>query len=139
MAHLQSAYDRDPRAYAMRNAELAYLANIIVAGSSIQSRPVAPAEASNASLAVCNLGLENWPIHWLTGERDQALSVSEAEMPLPDDFLIGHDLVRVFQVGWTVLHQDVCMYAAETLITSWRQHRTAIAMCRKRARSFDSG
>jgi len=35
---------------------------------------------------------------------------------LPDDFLVGHDLVSVFQVGWTVLHDDVSMYAAERLI-----------------------
>jgi hypothetical protein len=35
---------------------------------------------------------------------------------LPDDFLVGHDLVSVFQVGWTVLHDDVCKYAAERLI-----------------------
>jgi hypothetical protein len=37
-------------------------------------------------------------------------------MALPDDFLVGHDLVSVFQVGWTVLHDDVSMYAAERLI-----------------------
>ena len=105
LAHLQWAYDRDPGAYAMRNAELAYLANVIIAGASIQSRPVAPEEASNAAAAVCNLGLENWPIQWLTGEGRQ------------EDFLIRHDLVRVFQVGWTVLHENVCMYATEKLIS----------------------
>jgi hypothetical protein len=35
---------------------------------------------------------------------------------VPDDFLVGHDLISVFQVGWTVLHEDVCMYTAERLI-----------------------
>jgi hypothetical protein len=43
-------------------------------------------------------------------------SVVDAGTPLPDDFLVGHDLVSVFQVGWTVLHDDVCMYTAEQLI-----------------------
>jgi hypothetical protein len=116
-AHLQFAHDRDPDAYAMRSAELAYLANLIVAGSTIQSRPVAAEEASNAAVAVCNLGLENWPVHWLAGEVRRGLSVTEAGMELPEDFLIRHDLVSVFQVGWTVLHEDVCMYAADTLIS----------------------
>ncbi len=43
---------------------LAYLANAIIAGCSIQARPFAPQEASNAAVAVCNLGLEAWPGHW---------------------------------------------------------------------------
>jgi hypothetical protein len=73
--------------------ELAYLANAIIAGCSIQARPFAPQEASNAAAAICNLGLEAWPPHW-----------NEC------------DLVAAFQVGWTVLHRDVSMYAAERLI-----------------------
>ena len=73
--------------------DLAYLANAIVAGCSIQARPFTPHEASEAAAAICNLGLENWPPHW-------------HEM----------DLVTAFQVGWTVLHRDVSIYAAERLI-----------------------
>ncbi len=73
--------------------ELAYLANAIIGGCSIQARPFAPKEASNAAVAICNLGLEAWPRHW-------------------NDC----DLVAAFQVGWTVLHRDVSMYTAERLI-----------------------
>jgi hypothetical protein len=73
--------------------ELAYLANAIIAGCSIQARLFAPQEASNAAMAICNLGLEAWPRHW-------------------NDC----DLVAAFQVGWTVLHRDVSMYIAERLI-----------------------
>ena len=90
---LDFVHDHDADAYATRDAELAYLANVIAAGVTIQARSLTPEEASNAAMAVCNLGLENWPAHW---QQD--------------------DLVRVFQVGWTVLHEDVCMYAADTLI-----------------------
>ncbi len=93
-AHMASANDRDPGAYAARTEELAYLANAMVAGCSIQARPLTEREASDAVVAVCNLGLENWPRHWT----------------------VDDDLVSVFQVGWTVLHHDVCMYAAEHLI-----------------------
>jgi hypothetical protein len=48
--------------------------------------------------------LENWPPPWTPAKS------------LPDDFLVNHDLVTVFQVGWTVLHKDVGMYAAEQLL-----------------------
>ena len=73
--------------------ELAYLANTMVAGSSIQGRPFTAREASDGAVAICNLGLENWPSHWS-----------------------DPDLVTAFQVGWTILHRDVCVFAAERLI-----------------------
>ena len=100
-AELEIAHDRDPDACAIRNAELAYLANVIAAGASIQSRSVRAEEATEAVMAICNLGLENWPDRWLPREA----------------MLIHHDLVSVFQVGWTVLHEDVCMFAADQLIS----------------------
>jgi hypothetical protein len=92
--------------------EFAYLANTIAAGCSVQARPFTEREASNAVLAICNLGLENWPRHWMP-PRTGAAVVDDG---LPDDFLVDHDLVGVFQVGWRVLHHDVCMWAAERLI-----------------------
>jgi hypothetical protein len=73
--------------------ELAFLANTIMAGCSIQGRPFSTQDASDGAVAICNLGLENWPPHWVEA-----------------------DLATAFQVGWTVLHRDVCMYAAERLI-----------------------
>ena len=73
--------------------ELAYLTNALIAGCSIQARSFAPQEAADAVAAICNLGLESWPHHWT-----------------------DCDLVTAFQVGWTVLHRDVSMFAAERLI-----------------------
>jgi hypothetical protein len=105
-ARLEFALDQDQAAYSARNEELAYLANTLMAGCSIQGRPFTAQEASDAAIAVCNLGLENWPPHWLP---------ANATAP-PISFLVDHDLVSVFQVGWTVLHEDVGMYAAEQLI-----------------------
>jgi hypothetical protein len=95
--HMQFVFERDQVAYGERNAELAYLANVLMAGCSIQSRPFTAKEASDAAVAVCNLGLA----------KSQAL---------PDDYLIGHDLIGVFQIGWTALYEEVGMYAAKTLI-----------------------
>jgi hypothetical protein len=77
-----------------------------MAGCAIQARPFTAQEASDAAVAVCNLGLENWPPHWLPANATS----------LPGSFLVDHDLVSVFQVGWAVLHNNVSMYAAEQLI-----------------------
>jgi hypothetical protein len=93
-AHMQSAGERDPAGFSMRSQELAFLANTIASGCSIQTRALTPQEASDAAAATCNLGLENWPPHWVA----------------------ANDLISVFQVGWTVLHEDVCMHTAERLI-----------------------
>ncbi len=101
---LEFVHERNPDVYATRNAELAYLANVIAAGSTIQSRALAEDEASSGAVAVCNLGLENWPAQWCAGND------------LPDDVLMHQDLVGLFQVGWTVLHEDVCMYATGQLV-----------------------
>ena len=59
--HMQFVRDADPLACSTRSQELAYLANAIVAGCSLQARPITTQEASDAAVAVCNLGLENWP------------------------------------------------------------------------------
>jgi hypothetical protein len=111
-AHLQFVLECDRAAFSTRSSELAFLANALMAGCSLQARPFGVQEASDAALAVCNLGLENWPARWIRELRPSGL---DSRTALPDDFLVGHDLVSVFQVGWTVLHEDVCMYAAEQL------------------------
>jgi hypothetical protein len=96
--HLDGVRERNHSAASLRSEELLFLANAIVAGSSVQGRPFTIQEASDGAAAVCNLALQNWPA------------------TLADDFLVDHDLVHVFQAGWRVLHEDVCMFAAERLI-----------------------
>jgi hypothetical protein len=73
--------------------ELAYLANSVISGCSIHGRAFTVQEASDAAVAVCNLGLENWPDDWR--ERN---------------------LISAFQVGWSVLHRNVGMFAAQRLV-----------------------
>ncbi len=90
--------DHDAGAYALRTRELTFLANVLVAGCSLRDRPFTTREAFDAVVAVCNLGLENWA------------------PPQPDTFLADHDLTSVFQVGWAVLYQDVCVYVTEQLL-----------------------
>src|SRR6185295_19906013 len=56
--------DTDESAFLARSRELAFLANTLLAGSSVQSRPFTPQEAFDAAAALCNLGLECWPARW---------------------------------------------------------------------------
>jgi hypothetical protein len=98
---MEHARDADEAAYLARTRELAFLANTLMAGCAVQSRPFTAPEASDAAIGTCNLGLEH-----LAG-RDTRL---------PGTFLVDHDLMTVFEIGWTVLHEDVCMFVAERLI-----------------------
>jgi hypothetical protein len=114
---LQFVYDADPLMHATRSAELAFLANTLMVGSSLQSRTFDAAEASSAVAATCRLGLENWPAHWLPLNSPRQ-SHPATGRSVPVDFLLHHDLIDVFQVGWTVLHENVGMRAAERLIAA---------------------
>jgi hypothetical protein len=105
-AQMHSVFERDPVAYGERNAELAYLANMLIAGCSIQSRPFAAKEAADAAVAVCNLGFEKSP-------------------HLQDDYLVAHDLIGIFQIGWTALYKDVVIHAAHALIDALSHVRSA--------------
>jgi hypothetical protein len=122
-AQMQFAREQDETAYSMRTQELAYLANTLVAGCAVQSRRFELQEASDAAAAVCNLGLQNWPRHWFSSSASHGTSDGESGAALNDDFLLGHDLVTVFQVGWAVLHREVAMYTAERLTAALKRVR----------------
>jgi hypothetical protein len=94
--YLQLCAESDDAAWTARNHELAFLANALVAGCSLQGRAFTRREAMDAAAATCNLGLDYWPHQWLASSK--------------------HNLVTVFQVGWTILHRDVSMVAAGQLL-----------------------
>jgi hypothetical protein len=108
--------DADPDAYFARSRELAFLANALVAGCSVHSRPFTVQEAWNAAAGVCNLGIELWPAHWPDFEADSESTRDRTS--IPDSFLIDHDLVTAFETGWRLLHEDVSMFVAERLIAA---------------------
>jgi hypothetical protein len=91
----------DEIAYLTRRRDLAFLANTLLAGCSVQSRPFTPQEAADAAACICNLGLECWP-----------------GGAMPDAFLVDHDLVTAFEAGWSVLYQDVSLFVADRLIAT---------------------
>ena len=128
--------DRNETAYFRRHRELAFLANTLLAGCSVRSRPFTPQEASDAAASICNLGLEYWPARWPSVTMPDASSPrahgtanhlrqgssGRAATPPdtfpPDSVLCDHALVTAFEVGWSVLHHDVSLFVAQQLIST---------------------
>jgi hypothetical protein len=82
----------DPARYARRMEELAYLANVLIAGHGVDGRRYRPFEAAEAAVAVCNLGLEH-----LLGETGGAGDDAERRAAR----LVGEEsAVKLFRVGW---------------------------------------
>jgi Family of unknown function (DUF6178) len=73
-------------AFQQRTRELAYLATVLMAGSSLQGEPFTGGDARDAAFATCNLGLEF--IH----SRRTALNLDREP-----------GLIRLFLVGWQLL------------------------------------
>jgi hypothetical protein len=116
MAH---ARETDATAYFARMRELAFLANTLAAGSSVQSRPFTPREASDAAASICNLGLEYWPPRPGATSRDASAlagTVTPVDAFRPDVVSIDCDLVAAFEVGCSVLHRDVSTFVARQLV-----------------------
>ncbi|MEO8520766.1 MAG: DUF6178 family protein [Acidobacteriota bacterium] len=116
---MESALQHDETAYLTRSRELAFLANTLLAGCTVQSRPLTPQEASNAAACICNLGLECWPARW-PGAASQGSSLPRAldTTTPPSGFLVGHNLVTAFEVGWLVLYQDVSLFVMDQLVAT---------------------
>lgn len=91
LAALQST---DPKLYGERLEELAYLVNVLVAGCAFEGRRFRAAEAADAVVAVCSLGLE--------ASRDGSLKEA-------------YSLVRAFRLGFHHLHHDVALATATVL------------------------
>jgi hypothetical protein len=94
--------ERHPDVCLARGQELAFVANALVAGCRLQSRSFTPREASEAAAATCSLGLLRQPA------------------PPGVDYLVGHDLIGIFEDGWAALHRDVSLFVGEGLLAALR-------------------
>ena len=131
MEHLR---DENDNAYFTRCREMAFLANTLMAGCSVQSRPFTAQEASDAVVGICNLGLEHWPARWPGAEAHAAApatSTAGLGATMPEAFLVDHDLVMAFEVGWAALHEDVSLFVAEYLIVTLKNLRSVDAEIQK--------
>ena len=101
---MEYVFATHPAAYLLRNQELTFLANALLAGCSVHGRAFTIQEAWDAAVGVCNLGLDRGA--------------------LPDAFLVDHDLVAEFEAGWRLLHEDVSLLVADHLIATLARLQT---------------
>jgi hypothetical protein len=81
-------HNADEAAAFTRDRELAFLANVLLAGSSVYDRAFTAEEAWTAAVGICKLGHEAEP---------------------------AADLLRAFETGWRRLHDDVSLFVAGRL------------------------
>jgi uncharacterized protein DUF6178 len=105
-ALMQYLREQHPGICLARAQELAFVANALVAGGRLQSRSFTPRQASEAAAATCSLGLLRQPA------------------PPDVDYLVGHDLIGIFEDGWAALHREVSLFVGEALLAALRGVRT---------------
>jgi Family of unknown function (DUF6178) len=101
---MEYVFAAHPAVYLSRNQELTFLANALLAGCSVYGRAFTIQEAWDAAVGVCNVGLDRGP--------------------LPDAFLVEHDLIAEFEAGWRLLHEGVSLLVADELIGTLAELRT---------------
>jgi hypothetical protein len=106
---LQALRHEDTGLYERRVFELSYLANVLLAGASEQGRAFRPVEAAEASLALCNVGLER-------ALGSAVLRRSRGERRLCGSaWLQRHDLITAFRAGLHIAHNELALAASRAL------------------------
>ena len=121
---MEYVHDAGHQAYFARSRELAFLANALIAGCPVLSRPFTPDEARDAAVGICNLGLEMQAGSFPRQAGSDPAGTAADVPALPDEFLVDHDLITAFEAGWTLLHHDVAMFVAGRLIATLADLRT---------------
>lgn len=86
-----------PAAFTARMDELAYLANLLLAGTEMDERRLTESEAANLAMASCNLG--GTYLHWLEASTDPSDSAIDSWIEAEPG------LIRLFRIGWQLLSQ----------------------------------
>jgi Family of unknown function (DUF6178) len=103
MAQAMRGLSDDPAIFTARSEELAYLANVLSSGCSLNGERLRPVDAVRAALATCSLGLE------LAGGTD----VDKAS-----DVLRVRTADALFRLAWQRLDRDVVRVAKDALKAS---------------------
>jgi hypothetical protein len=90
---------RRPNAFAERSEELAYLANVLVAASTIDGRRVRPIEGITAAVAVCDRGLRA-VLESGIGRTDARDAEAGAALSIAVEALAAHPADGLFRAGW---------------------------------------
>jgi hypothetical protein len=111
---MQALREEEAETYRCRLAEVTYLANVLMAGCSLHGRRFRPVEAAEATMATCQLGAEH-----LTGLR--LGEAGKEDLATLTRLLVVADMVRLFNLGWRMLHERVAMPAAQGLADLMRR------------------
>jgi len=93
-----------------RMEELAYLANLLVAGAQLQRRRFRSIEAARAVVAICNLGLD----YLLSDNVGPVSGAKIAEHAC--SMLSNYSADILFRVGWNLLFRDVLRRTEKTIL-----------------------
>ena len=97
---LRRLAEEDPAQYAQRNEELAYLANVLVAGAAPRRGRLRPVESLEAVIAAVDLGLE------LALERTSPKSRGGDAVPAATALLRSSGADALFRLAWQRLCAD---------------------------------
>jgi hypothetical protein len=101
----------DPERFSQRSEELAYLANVLVAGCSFQQRRLRPIEALHAVMSSCSLGV------WLTIEEGPPRRDAAGAMALALAVLRQRPADGLFRLAWHRVTHHLTTPAAEIAAT----------------------
>ncbi|PKN31337.1 MAG: hypothetical protein CVU63_24455 [Deltaproteobacteria bacterium HGW-Deltaproteobacteria-20] len=102
--------ETEPDLFGTRSEELAYLANVLVAGCTFRQRRLRPIEALRVVMAVCSLGV--WQS--LEGKRGRGQSGDEVQRAC--DVLRRFPADGLFRRAWFVLNQEVIVPASDLAV-----------------------
>jgi hypothetical protein len=102
-------HQTDPALYSRWVTELSYLSNTLISGCALNGQPFKPKEAAEAALSVSNLGAVVLLGDKVDTEQNHSLE------PLTD-LLKTHHLIKLFQVGWKILFDNVVIYTAKAVL-----------------------
>jgi hypothetical protein len=94
---IEQLAQRDPALHARRVEELAYLANVLLAGSAYRGRALRAVEAAQLAMAVCERGATL--IAKTLPRTTAAARITEAFQ--------RHSAVHAFRIGWKAAHDDL--------------------------------
>ncbi|MFI5306011.1 MAG: DUF6178 family protein [Polyangiales bacterium] len=97
---------QEPALHATRVEELAYLANVLLAGCAHRGRGLRSVEAAQLAMAVCELGVERIA---------ETLDEGRTPSARAEHTWSTHGAVKAFRIGWKALHDDL----SRTPTRSW--------------------
>jgi hypothetical protein len=118
--------ETEPDVFATRSEELAYLANVLVAGCTFRRRRLRPIEALRVVMAVCSLGV------WQSLEGKRGRGGRGDDVQRACDVLRRFPADGLFRRAWFVLQQEVIVPAAD-LAMHWVAQAAARAPKEDRA------